>query len=156
MKRIDLGNLANVAEAIAAIGVIISLIYLGVQIQQNTNAIRASSYQSVADDITDFQLGLAQNSDLVRIYLTGLEGLGQLTPIERTRFEYYMGMLFTRFDTAVELYNRGMIDDKAMTPYSRFIIYHLEYPGVIEYWQESQIYFSDAMRTYVKHLKESS
>lgn len=42
MRRIDLGDIGNVAEAIA-------------------------------DDITDFQLGLAQNSDLTRIYLAGLE-----------------------------------------------------------------------------------
>jgi len=77
VKRIDLGDIGNVAETIAAIAVIISLIYLGVQINQNTNAIRASSYQSVADNITDFQLGLAQNSDLTRIYLEGLEDLAQ-------------------------------------------------------------------------------
>ena len=152
----DLGDIGNLAEAIAAIGVIVSLIYLGVQIQQNTNAIRASSYQSVADDITDFQMGLAQNSDLTRIYLTGLEDLELLTPVERTQFEYYLGMLFARFDTAVELYNRGMIDDGAMTPYSRFILYHFEFPGVAEYWQESQVFFSDAAHGYIERMRRSA
>ena len=73
MKRIDLGDIGNLAEAIAAVGVIISLIYLEVQTGQNTNAVRASSYQRITDDITDFQLGLAQNSDLTGIYLAGLE-----------------------------------------------------------------------------------
>ena len=32
MKRIDFGDIGNIAEAVAAIGVIVSLIYLGVQI----------------------------------------------------------------------------------------------------------------------------
>jgi hypothetical protein len=128
---------------------------LSVQINQNTNAIRASSYQSIADDITDFQLGLAQNSDLTRIYLAGLEDPEQLTPVERTQFEYYLGMLFARFDTAVELYNRGMIDDRAMTPYSKFILYHLEFPGVVEYWQGSQVFFSDAVRAYIERMRRS-
>ena len=65
-------------------------------------------------------------------------------------------MLFARFDTAVELYNRGMIDDGAMTPYSRFILYHFEFPGVGEYWQESQVFFSDAARAYIERMRRSA
>jgi hypothetical protein len=155
MKRIDLGDIGNIAEAIAAIAVIVSLIYLGVQIQQNTNAIRVSSYQSVADHVTDFQMGLAQNGDLARIYLAGLEDPQQLTPSEKAQFDNYLGVLFARFDTAVELYNRGMIDDRAMTPYSRFILYQLEFPGVAEYWQVAQIFFSDGLRAHIEGIKRS-
>jgi hypothetical protein len=155
MKRIDLGDIGNIAEAVAAIGVIVSLIYLGMQIQQNTTAIRASSYQSIADDITDFQMGVAQNSELARIYVMGLEHPDQLTPTEQTQFDMYLGMLFARFDTAVELYNRDMIDRRAMAPYSRFILYQLEYPGVAEYWQNAQIFFSDGLRAYVDQIRRS-
>ena len=105
---------------------------------------------------SDFQLALAQNSDLTGIYLAGLEDPGQLTRVERTRFDYYLGMLFARFDTAVELYNRGMIDDRAMAPYSRFILYHFEFPGVAEYWRESQTFFSDAARRYIEGMRRSA
>jgi hypothetical protein len=155
MKRLDLGDIGNIAEAIAAIGVIVSLIYLSVQIQQNTNAIRASSYQGIADDVTDFQMGLAQNGDLARIYIAGLENPQQLTPSEKAQFDNYLGVLFARFDTAVELYNRGLIDDSAMAPYSRFILYQLEYPGVTEYWQNAQIFFSDALRAQIESIQRS-
>ncbi|UCF99636.1 MAG: hypothetical protein JSV89_08850 [Spirochaetaceae bacterium] len=155
MKRIDLGDIGNIAEAVAAIGVIVSLIYLGVQIQQNTNAIRASSYQSIADDITEFQMGLAQNGDLARIYLVGLENPQQLTPIEKAQLDNYLGVLFARFDTAVELYNRGMIDDRAMAPYSRFILFQLEFPGVAAYWQDAQIFFSDGLRDHIESIRRS-
>jgi hypothetical protein len=55
----------------------------------------------------------------------------------------------------VELYNRGMIDDRAMTPYSKFILYHLEFPGVVEYWQGSQVFFSDAVRAYIERMRRS-
>jgi hypothetical protein len=156
VKRIDLGDIGNLAEAVAAIGVIVSLAYLAVQIQQNTNAIQAASYQSVADQIADFQQGLAQNRDLARIYLTGIENPEQLTPTEKVQFEYHLGMLFARFDTAVELYNRGMIDERAMTPYSRFILYHFQFPGVAEYWENSDVFFSDAARSCIEDLLKNS
>jgi hypothetical protein len=96
---------------------------------------------------------LAQNGELARIYLTGLENPQQLTPAEKAQFDSYLGVLFARFDTAVELYNRGMIDDKAMAPYSRFILYQLEFPGVAEYWQNAQIFFSDDLRAHTEGIK---
>jgi len=150
MKRLTLSDVGNLAEAFAAIGVIVSLIYLALQIQQNTNALRASSYQDVANGVTEFQMLVAQNKSLARIYLKGAEDPGQLTPEERTQFGMYLGMYFARFDTALELYHRGMIDDKAMTPYTRFMLYTLKMPGVADYWKQYQHFFSDDMRSYIR------
>jgi len=48
MKRLNLSDVGTLAETFTAIGVIVSLIYLAVQIQQNTNVLRTSSSQDVA------------------------------------------------------------------------------------------------------------
>ena len=57
----SLSDVGNMAEAVAAVAVVVSLVYLAIQIQQNTKAVRASSYQEVANGVTDFQSSLAQN-----------------------------------------------------------------------------------------------
>lgn len=150
MKRLNLSDIGNLAEGFAAIGVIVSLIYLAVQIQQNTNVLRASSYRDVANGATEFQMLIAQNENLARIYLKGVENPNQLTPEEQTQFGMYLGMYFAKFDTALELYQRGMIDEEVMTPYTRFMLYMLKLPGVADYWKQSQHFFSDDMRSYIR------
>ena len=42
-----------VGELIGAIAVVITLVYLAIQIRQNTKTVRASTYQSVAEALAD-------------------------------------------------------------------------------------------------------
>ncbi len=42
-------DLANLGETIGGFGVVISLLYLAVQIRQNTRAVRSSSYHQAAE-----------------------------------------------------------------------------------------------------------
>jgi hypothetical protein len=43
----SLNDLANIGQAIGAIAVVISLIYVALQIRQNTNAVRSATAQTV-------------------------------------------------------------------------------------------------------------
>ena len=83
----NLSDVGNMAEAVAAVAVVISLVYLAIQIRQNTKAVRASSYQEVANGVTNFNSSLAQNKEMARIYLKGNEDPKQLSPEESLRFE---------------------------------------------------------------------
>ena len=50
---------------------------------------------------------------------------------------------FANFDMAVDLYQRRMIDEKAMIPYTRLTRALLDAAGVAEWWKASQYFFSD-------------
>jgi len=56
--------LSSVAEFVAAIGVIASLVYLAVQVRQNTQSIRASTYEGMLRGSGEFLRPLSQNRDL--------------------------------------------------------------------------------------------
>ena len=153
MKKINLSDLGNLAEAIAALGVIISLVYLSVQIQQNTKAVRASSYQDVANGISIFQISLAENEELSDIYQKGIKDLKQLSPVESVRFEMIIGQLFVKYDVAVYFYHHRLIDETAIMPYNKLILLMLENPGVAEWWENTQSFYSESMRNYINELK---
>jgi hypothetical protein len=121
MKKISLTDIGNIAEVIVAVGMVVSLVYLAKQIQQNTKAVRASSYMEVANGISNFQIPLAENAELSSIYQKGLENLEQLTPDELVRFEMIIGQLFVKYDVAVYFYNRSLIDESAIGPYNQLI-----------------------------------
>jgi hypothetical protein len=155
MKKISLTDIGNLAEAIAAVAVILSIVYLSNQIQQNTKAVRASSYQEVANGISGFQTSLAENEDLSRVYLKGLEDLRQLSPVDRVRFEMIIGQLFAKYDVAVYFYNQDLISEQAINPYSKLILLILDNPGVEAWWENAQVFFSENMRTYINELKNN-
>lgn len=153
MRRITLADVANIAEVVAALAVVVSLLYLGAQIQQNTRAVRAASYQEVANGVTDFQILIAQNNDLARIYSQGMVNPQKLSPEELVQFEMVIGQLFTKFDAAIYLFNHQMIDTDAITPYTQFLFTQLENPGVAAWWEKAQHFFSADARHYINTMR---
>ena len=61
----SLEDLGNIGEFVAAVAVVVSLIYLAVQIRDNTRSLQAASLQSVLDGQRDHSfLPLAQSAEI--------------------------------------------------------------------------------------------
>ena len=54
MKQIDWNKWSSIAEILSALAVLVTLVYLGVQTSQNTQAINAASILDVTRDETEF------------------------------------------------------------------------------------------------------
>ncbi len=81
----NLNDLANIGQVIGAIAVVISLIYVALQIRQNTNAVRSATAQSVHEHFANWYHLIAADLTLSdrghRI-----ARLSSLSEAERTRF----------------------------------------------------------------------
>ena len=69
-----LQDLGNIGEFIAAIGVIASLIYLAVQIRQNTRTLRGTFHDSSVNRIQTWQLALVSDPVLISLFNRFLQG----------------------------------------------------------------------------------
>ena len=78
-----------VAEITAATAVILSLIYVGIQIKQNTDTLKLRTAYDATEEFSDIYLVLTENSDLADIWFRGLQGLDALEGVERLRFYAY-------------------------------------------------------------------
>lgn len=72
MIDIDWNALGGAGEFLGAIGVIISLLYLAVQVQQNTKSVRSSTYQALVDSAQDFALLLGSDPEIASTFTRGL------------------------------------------------------------------------------------
>jgi hypothetical protein len=63
-----LSEWAAVAEVMGAIGIIATLIFVGTEIQQNTEAIRTSTVQAIADQDSTLSLTLATDDKLADLF----------------------------------------------------------------------------------------
>jgi hypothetical protein len=150
MKTMNIQDLGSLGELVGAVAVVISLLYLATQIRQNTQVVRASSYEDVAKGTREFMALFVQDERLAQMYLRGAAQLDHLTPEERLQFEMLLGHFFANFDVTVDLFNRRMIDDKMMAPFTRYAKSLLAEAGVADWWSQSQHFFSDDLRAYIE------
>ena len=106
-----LSNWAAIAEIASAVAVVISLIYVGFEINQNTTSVRASAFQSVSDSLTDFTALIAAEPDLARIYSQGRENPDSLTSGERMRFNFLMITLVRLMENAYIQKQSGILNE---------------------------------------------
>ena len=104
-----LQDLGNLGELLAAVGVIVSLVYLAVQLRGNTLALHSESRdKNFANYVTMGRPNLI-DKELMRVWLGGLDGTEELDREDSARFTQ---MLFERFIYASLAYMRGVeIDD---------------------------------------------
>ena len=82
---VTLNELGNIGEIVSSIAVIVSLVYLAVQIRKNTEAERTSTYQSVVSDFGSLNQTMSNNAELSSLYVKAMENFVDLKSDEKAR-----------------------------------------------------------------------
>src|SRR5690242_18338456 len=80
-------QLSNLAQIVASIGVIVSLIFVGLQIKQNTRALQRDEHNSTMEQWTVIRQAIAQNRDIAELMTAGLGGERTLDAADQLRLE---------------------------------------------------------------------
>ena len=72
-------KLRPLAELAGAIAVLLGLIFVGMELKQNTEAVQAATLQSMTDASQEYLLLLASDADLNRIWRTARQDPDALT-----------------------------------------------------------------------------
>lgn len=134
MKKPTLTELAALAEIVAALAVVVSLIYVGQELRSNTAAVKAESLQSVADASGELLTTIASDSALSRIRQLGSDNISLLTDAERYR---YATLLRVSFFTLQNVYFQSeleVLDPRVWAGYERVVCELWANPGVRATW----------------------
>ena len=82
-----LEQLSNLAQVIASFGVILSLIFVGLQIKQNTGALQRSEHNSTMTQWTVIRMAIAKNRDIAELMTAGLHGQSVIDAADQLRLE---------------------------------------------------------------------
>ncbi len=86
MRKLTLREYAQIAEIVAAVAVVVSLIYVGIGLRDNTFAIRSTSVQAITTTSIDAIGVQAASADLSRIRRIGDAEYSALTVDEKHRY----------------------------------------------------------------------
>ena len=108
MNKIDLGQVISI---LANIGVILGIVFLGIQIRQTNRAVAGAAYQARSLAIMERQDWLAESSNLASITLkVEVEGLNSLTELEKSRLDATALGQFYRIDGTYYQCELGLLD----------------------------------------------
>ena len=117
----------KIVEIVAAIGVILSLVFVALQVRQNTAAVRAQTRQQLTDALTEFLIALS-TTDLGELWGRFIEG-DTLTEREMNRVVPALVAAVRNLENVYLQTREGVIDESALSSYG---------------WKGSRMYASDA------------
>ena len=80
-------QISYLAQIVASIGVIVSLIFVGLQIKQNTRALQRTGHNSTMEQWTVIRQAIAQNRDVAELMTAGLGRERTLDAADQLRLE---------------------------------------------------------------------
>jgi len=129
--------LGAIGEVVSAVAVVITLIYLAIQLRHNTNAVRTNTWQSIQDAEQRFDEFLSGDRFLAEVWLKGQADLESLDELERFQFYLICKQLLDQFQTHHYHYEKGMIDEDLWRSWEVTFIDDLEkWPGYVQVVRE--------------------
>ena len=123
MAKPILSQLSDLSQIVSALAVVASLVYVGFEIRQNTDASRAATRQAIAE--TDFEYVGATLDPLLLVEAEAkYEGGTDLTLAERFILRERQHLNFRIFENAYYQYRAGLLEPQTWERY-RWIISRL-------------------------------
>jgi hypothetical protein len=83
----SLEQLSNFAQIVGSVGVILSLIFVGLQIKHNTGALQRNEHNSTMAQWTVIRMAIAKNRDIAELMTAGLHGQSAIDAADQLRLE---------------------------------------------------------------------
>ena len=80
-------QLADLAQIVASIGVIVSLIFVGLQIRHNTGALQRNEHNATMAQWTVIRMAIAKDRDIAQLMTAGLHGERSKDAADQLRLE---------------------------------------------------------------------
>lgn len=144
-----------VAEIVGAVAVVVSIVYLTLEVQRNTNAIQSQTSQGLLELSNFANQQLATDAELSDLFLRGNEDLKELTDSERLRYRRWVNSELNIWEHAFYSHAAGTMDTKLWKGYdvAYRAIFCEESSHTI--WREIETFFGDAFRTHVNGTTEA-
>jgi hypothetical protein len=135
MNEISLTDLGNLGEFVGAIAVVASLIYVGIQLRQNTAAIKITTAQAFTDTWNGYISTLNLAPDLGDVFFR--------------QFYAFLSQAFTTYQSFFIQRQKGVVDEGSWTSYVQAIIDLMSSKGVREYWEFRHHWYTEEFQDYV-------
>ena len=133
----------------ANLGVIAGIVFLGIEIQQNTSVTRSIAAQEISNTSVEFFMRVAESPDLARVVMVAEKDPGALSELEIVQYAYVTGAIFLLVEGAYKQFQLGFLTETSWKPYEKLIKNILSNPVSRIWWVNGSTVFSPEFETMV-------
>ena len=123
-----------VRETLAALGVIASLVFVGLEVRQNSLSVQAATYQDLIAQITQLNLMEIENPEFGALARTAFDASASLDDAQIDQMTPYLWLLFRHGDLAFAQYERGLLSEERLQSVMMPLTARLSRPWIQERW----------------------
>ena len=119
-----LSDWASIAEIVASVAVVVTLIVLIIGVRENTDTVRASAYSSNLQSINQLQAEILSDPDAVRVYTAFIdEDTSGLDDEDRMRLTLILLSNFRSYESAYFSERYGLLGEEEWRRFDRNICF---------------------------------
>jgi hypothetical protein len=131
MRKLTLSDWASIAEVAGAIAVVLSLLYVGVQVKANTDEIRAANRQAFVNRSLLATGNIATSTELATAFAKIAVG-APLTPTETIQYQYFVRGLLYDIQESFLVHREGRLDDDYWETRAAIVLAYMAQPAAHE------------------------
>lgn len=147
-----LEQLANIAEIFGMIVITITLIFLTVQMRQNTVALRSAATRDAHAQYAQIYELLATNDAIRDTFVKGISDPTALSETETSRFFAFWMVGTVNFQNWVHQTQSGAMEGEILSSYSRLLQDMSDTPGFKAFWEKRRYAFSLMTQNYMEEI----
>jgi hypothetical protein len=148
----DLNTLAQIGEFLGGLSVLLTLIYLAIQIRGNTKVVRSTGAQQTHDSMVELYRELAKDAELNRIFRVGTQDMTSLSEDEIGRvMAFWSATLYTVQNWLYQSDN-GVLEETLVMTWLSGVASNFHAEGFKLYWGERKFMFSVPLQNWVEEI----
>ncbi len=147
-----LSDLASIAEIIGAFAVVISLIYVGVQVNDSAGAVRSASANDAVVAVQNWYLQIGSDQQSSELFYEALMSEEALSNQEEFQFLMMFHAVFLALQNSYLLAEEGTLDVEVREGLASVILAVKDTPGMRRYWRQRKSYLHPGYADYIDQL----
>lgn len=144
--------MASIAEIVGAFAVVISLIYVGIQVNDSAIAVRSAAANDANVALQNWYLEIGSDEQASGLFYRALTSEEAMPAEQEFQFLMMFHGVFLAFQNAFLLAEEGSIDSDIRDSLAAVILGVKDLPGMERYWQQRRSYLHPDFAIYIETL----
>jgi hypothetical protein len=143
---------ALIAEIVGSVAIVVSLIFVGVQLQANTSATKSATASAASSATCAWYNGMGTTAQARALFFNFMNDPDSVTPQERLQAVLAVHGALMNFQTSFMLANEGTLDSQIKDAILEAVVVVKDKPGFKYYWDQRKGFFYHQFQEYVEEL----
>lgn len=148
--------ISAIGQIVGALGVIVSVIYLALQVRSNARQTRLASMRTLSGAFNQWLQSIAEIPQVGELYYRGMRDFASIEGADLPRFSAMMDHMFRIYEDMYYQHLEGHLDPRVWRGFEAPMRDIIAYPGAQAWWRGRSHWFSREFADFIEGLARTA